>query len=564
MMNKRLLITGFCCCMALWSLAQTALLDKRVSFSYQQVSLEYALTDISKSHQLNFSYSRDYLPLKQRISAKARNIKLAEGLDQLLGQTQVVYAVIGDQVVLRVDKSKKVIKPLQPVEDALGSNQRKHRTNSAPEPEVLTADNGSMKTGEGSKPEWLNTEPLDKPEAVTIDHDDESPAEIDQELEEMPTELRNRNLKKHRNRIAQISILPYVGTNMDRSAGITNNLSINVLWGRNGGVEGVEIGGLVNSVKNDVIGVQVAGLGNSVGQMVHGTQVAGLFNYSGAYTTGVQAAGLFNFARSGNIVQTAGLLNFSEGDFNGVQLAGLGNSVGGDAEAVQIAGLYNTSKGRTKLQIAGLFNIAGDVEHGQISSIINIGKRVNGNQIGLINVSDTISGVPFGLLNLVKNGYNRVEFSAGDVLHANLALKLGARSFYNIFHLGLRIDNELSDNPQRDGKYSWGYGYGIGTATAVGRNTLMNFELLSIQVNERETFTNKLNLLNQLKVTADFKIRGKFSLFLGPSINVLVSKLYNPDTQQYGSTIPTYDLYNETNGKANTRIWLGGNVGVRF
>ncbi|MEM1320349.1 MAG: hypothetical protein AAGG75_08830 [Bacteroidota bacterium] len=561
-MYKRLLITSLFCCAALLSIAQSRLLEKKISFSYQRVSLEYALEDISKSYQLNFSYSRDYLPLQQRISAKADNVRLAEGLNTLFGQTKVVYAVIGDQVVLRVDKNKQIIRPIEPIGGKIGQLE-------SPQPEVeeMIADVGTVETPPPppSRPDWVGSEQIEPAASAEIDDPtEEEPTEIDQELEELPEWLRDKNLKKRRERVAQISILPFVGTNLERSDGITNNLSVNVLWGHNGGVDGVEVGGLVNSLKKDMIGLQVAGLGNSVEGMVHGTQIGGLFNYSGAYTTGLQAAGLLNVARSGQMVQIGGLFNAVEGDMGGVQIAGLFNGVGGDGETVQVAGLFNANLGNTKLQISGLFNVAGDVEHAQVSSIINIGKRVNGFQIGLINVSDTISGAPIGLLNIVKKGYNRWEWSAGDVLHANLALKLGARSFYNIFYLGVRMDNSLSNVPERDDRYSWGFGYGLGSSVALGRKTWINFELLSIQVNERERLTRKLNLLNQIKVTPEFVLGRKFSLFFGPSINIMVSRLYDPDTQSYGSTIPNYDLFNETNGTTNTRIWVGGNLGIRF
>ena len=62
---------------------------------------------------------------------------------------------------------------------------------------------------------------------------------------------------------AQVSLVPSLGTNGYKSEEKTNNISFNVISGRNGGVDGVEVGLMTNHVKNDVKGVQVAGLVNT-------------------------------------------------------------------------------------------------------------------------------------------------------------------------------------------------------------------------------------------------------------------------------------------------------------
>ena len=272
--------------------------------------------------------------------------------------------------------------------------------------------------------------PIDRPKLAQIPGGD-SMKELDLEKYKAP-QIDPEDLEEEEGwRLAQISILPYVGTNSSKSDEIKNNFSFNVLWGTNGGVEGIEVGGFVNTVIRDVYGVQVAGLGNSVGGNVIGTQASGLFNIAGGRVQGVQASGLFNISGDADAIQFSGLFNVAGGDFSGIQTSGLFNTSKGTS-GIQVAGLFNASGAKTKTQVSGLVNVAGDVGVGQVAGLMNIGKKVNGFQIGLINIADTIAGTPIGLLNIVKKGYNRVEFSAGEALLANFALKLGAKSFYNI------------------------------------------------------------------------------------------------------------------------------------
>ena len=95
-------------------------------------------------------------------------------------------------------------------------------------------------------------------------------------------------------KVAQITLFGNVGTNMNNNSTTTNRVSANILWGHNGGVNGTEVGGILNSVVNDVKGIQIAGVGNVVGGDVEGTQVGGVFNVNQGTTKGIQAAGITN------------------------------------------------------------------------------------------------------------------------------------------------------------------------------------------------------------------------------------------------------------------------------
>jgi len=304
----------------------------------------------------------------------------------------------------------------------------------------------------------------------------------------------------------------------------------------------MEVGGFINSIRKGVKGFQFAGLGNIVGKDVTGTQLAGLFNYDGGVVNGVQVAGLANIISR---------------DMSGVQASALFNVTGGKADAFQAAGLFNFSGGDAKMQVGGLFNVAKDVEVGQVGGFLNVAKKVNGFQIGFINVADTVSGVPIGFLNIIKHGYNKFDIYGSEALYANVSLKLGAKAFYNIFHFGARFSNGE--------EYAWGFGYGIGFVSTFNDHNALNFEVTATHVSENETFTKHLNLLGQVRFLYDRKIAQSIDFFMGPTLNLMFSKLKNLETQEIGSSIVPYSLIDKTfNGATKLQAWIGVSGGFRF
>jgi hypothetical protein len=375
-------------------------------------------------------------------------------------------------------------------------------------------------------------------------------------------------------RIAQVSVIPFIGTNTDNSDAVTNNISMNLLWGVNGGVDGLEVGGGLNTVKNDVKGFQAALLGNQVGRDMTGTQVGGLFNYNGGMTRGLQAAGIVNFAQRAEAAQTAGFFNWVKEDVAGLQASGIFNLSGGHARAiqasgvfnasggdakVQTAGAFNLSRGNAKVQVSGVFNVAKNVEIGQFGGLLNVAKgEVKGVQIGFLTISDTVSGVPIGIVNIVKRGYNKFEIYGSEILHGNFQLKLGANAFYNIFHIGARV-------PQSNGNYVWGFGYGIGTVSILSPKSHLNYELMAIHISENEPWTNTLNSIGQFRFLCNHQLGKKIGLFFGPTVNVMLSMLRNPETGEIRSAVVPYTLVDEDLSKnTNLKAWVGVNAGFRF
>lgn len=537
--------------------AQHAALDQLVTLHYTNVRLGDALQHISTQYKVQFSYSKHYVPIEKRMDLQVDAIPLSAALDLLFEDVPVIYASIGDQIVLKKDKNAQ--------EPLLGSIQPPIRAidHQQPAEEILTASNRPFE--DIDELPILEKYNYGLPEVLSQDPEQEV------DTEKYYVEAPEPEFKR-----AQISLYPSFGTNnINGGNEKTNNFSLNILGGENGGVDGLEVGGLFNKVKNDVNGVQIAGLFNSVGGNVgpsklidgkykktFGVQIAGLSNRA-ANVRAIQIAGLLNTNRGSLMgLQAAGLGNVSAGNGMGVQVSGLYNVVGEYMDGIQVAGLINFNVEDAGLQISGFSNIADDVEVAQVSGFFNRAERVNGIQFGLINVCDTVSVASIGLLNFVKKGYNQIELGSSETMHSQLALRFGSRRFYNILQFGAHFNTENA----------YGLGYGIGTTIQHRRAARWqwNIEAVTSQILEQDNQFDALNLLNELRLSTEFKSKKRFSIYFGPTINFMYSKIVTNNTElspTYGSQVPLYTIWDNENSATNPtdlKLWLGFRAGIRF
>ena len=156
-----------------------------------------------------------------------------------------------------------------------------------------------------------------------------------------------------------------------------------------------------------------------------------------------------------------------------------------------------------------------------------------------------------------------MELGTSEVLFANQSGKFGAYRLYNIFHLGVRWDastsNDLSGNFT-----SWALGYGLGRADRLGREWLLNTELIGMQVNEQQAWTRQLNLLVQLRLTVDWQPGRRLSFYAGPVLNTMWSERINPITGELGTNVAPYTWWNEQRGGTQFLGWLGFTAGIRI
>lgn len=335
------------------------------------------------------------------------------------------------------------------------------------------------------------------------------------------------NVRDTIHRDFQLSLIPFIGSNRKLSGSVVNDYSVNVLGGFSGGTSKVELGGLFNINKGDVKSVQLAGLFNQVGGTVKGFQMAGLINSA---------------LDSVDAVQVAGLVNFTAANVNGLQLAGLMNMTTANLTGTQVAGLVNY----THRDVAGA----------QVSGILNVARNVVGSQFGLFNYSDSIQGVPVGLISFVRHGYHKVEIGTDEVLPINISLRTGTRSFYNIIFAGVR--------PEQADSTTWAFGYGIGTSPRLGKKTFLNIELSSEQLVKGNVAA--LNLINRVYLGGDFQIGKGIGIFAGPTLNYRVyDSSYADHPKLFTNSGPT--IQSEKFYAANdiaTQLWWGFRAGVSF
>lgn len=387
----------------------------------------------------------------------------------------------------------------------------------------------------------------------------------------------------------QISFITPMGTNGIESPEIVNRVSVNILGGYNGGTQGVELSGFISVDKKDVLGGQFSGFGNIVGGDVKGVQAAGFFNVTRGIVEGSQLAGFHNYAADTlKGVQAAGFNNVLKGSMQGGQFAGFANVATKNSVGIQGAGFVNTVNGNligTQVtgfcnvatdtvwggqgagyvnyaknikgpQIAGFVNVASQEINGvQASGFINLAKKVKGAQISFINVADTVDGVSIGFLSFVRRGYHKFELKGSETIHLAASFKTGTYRFYNIFSAGLNFGSRMR----------WAFGYGAGTYVPFSEKLGLNVDVTAYHINEEEAWTDEVNLLNKLDANMVFKFGKHFELAAGPSMNVLVSRYFDNENNQLGSDIAPYNFYNRTTtGGTNIKMWVGGNVAVRF
>jgi hypothetical protein len=570
-MLTRLLKTLLWFCCILFTLSVKG--QTNYFWSYQGVPLKSVLDELHENYALSFAYSSRFIPLETPVAAEADTPSLEEALDGIFDPLPITYRQVGQQIILRPQKVEveqitvstppKRVVPEQPVyqkkdermEALMAARREKWRER------LPYLQKRYISSIEGNRP--LDQIDLEKYQLKPGDRFYDPVYNFFHDRND--EQIRMMNDLDAQSRLGQVSLVPFLGTNAFSSYNITNEFSVNLLWGMNGGVQGKEFGGVANTIKRDVQGVQIAGLVNIVGDDVYGTQISGLANFAVDTVQGMQIAGLFNVSGYGTAIQLASLCNIARGDFEGVQGSLLFNSIGGEqANAIQMATVMNRAKGATKFQSSLLLNRAGDIKTGQIALLLNKAERMEGFQLGLINRADTAVGIPIGLINIVKKGYNRVEFYGSEFLQGNFALKVGVRRFYNIFTIGARMD-ELASGPDRFVKeMSWGLGYGLGTSFPLKRRLALNTEVLSWHINERANWTPELHQLNQLKLLLNLEFGGRASLVIGPVANWMVSEYYQEGAPQPGSGLAPKTIFERVQNGRSHQVWIGWNAGLRF
>jgi len=169
-----------------------------------------------------------------------------------------------------------------------------------------------------------------------------------------------------------MDFVPGLGSSTAYGADHRRSLSIGVIGGLSGGIDGVALSSVFDIAAGDVNGVQMAGV-LAIAGPVSGLQ-SGLVSISAGEFEGLQM-GLVDVA----------------GPVAGVQM-GLVDVAGGDVEGLQL----------------GLLNIAGGVRGAQIGLLNIAAGRVEGAQIGLLNIAEE-ADASIGLLSVQGRSENHLR-----------------------------------------------------------------------------------------------------------------------------------------------------------
>jgi hypothetical protein len=367
-------------------------------------------------------------------------------------------------------------------------------------------------------------------------------------------------------RPVSISFVPGFSTNGSQARDVSSNFSLNIIGGCLGRLHGVELGGVFNIEEEEVLGYQAAGAVNVLGGDFGGLQQAGAANVVGGEFAGVQQAGVLNVVAGDMLIlQQAGAVNIVGGDFAGVQQAGAVNVVGGDGGVLQMAGAVNIAgQDFAGVQMAGAVNIAAEYLGGLQLSTVNIAEEFSGAQVGVVNIAGTGRGlqlgvvniaeemdVPIGLVSIVENGQFHVNAWASEFSLANIGIKTGSRTIYNVFTLGWQPDGDSNRLLA---------GLGIGGHIALDR-LFVDIDAVGHSV-YRGTGSFEEGgggLLSSLRLTGGWQLTDMLAVTAGPTLSVWVSDADN------GSEIPFYDLpLYRYDGDVKVRIWPGFTVGLQL
>jgi hypothetical protein len=604
-MNK--LVTGFLLAICLPATAQTPLLERKITLSLNNETLEVYLQKISQAGGFTFSYNPAVLDADRIVTYHFVDRSIRQVLDEIFKGT-VKYKARGKYIILtsgdrREAKAEPAIVTGYVVDEATGERLKdvsvydpvtltstitdsygyfEIKIDRPPEDIILSVNRENYidtLVAVDSRERLLNIPVRINKEKIALLADS-----VGHKIKRFwQTKVRSLqtinmiNIDDTLYRATQVSIVPFVGTNHRLSGRVINDYSFNILGGYSLGVTTLEIGGLFNLESGNVEGAQFAGLFNNLGGRMTGVQFAGIFNANRRSFHGAQFAGVINidlddaegaqFGGVGNVVkgsqkgsQFGGVFNLTAGDHYTSQFAGVFSIAAKNMKGVQGSGVFNiTGKSMRGTQVAGVMNVAGkEMKGAQIAGVLNVARRIRGTQFGLINISDSIRGIPIGLMSIVGKGYHKIEVAADEIFYTNLSFRTGVHAFYNIFTAGAKPSTYRLDET------FWAFGYGIGTAPRLTRKLFLNVDVTANQIVYGNSI-EAINLLNKMFVGFDYQAFKKISFTFGATLNGYLTRTsfegYEPLFTDYRPDI----FYSRDVGHDHhLSMWIGGKVGLRF
>jgi len=590
--------------------AQTNHLEKKITIDLNQVKLKNAIPKIGETGGFQFSYNSEIIPGDSLVSINAKDQSVNQILKDLVGPG-IRYKVLGNHIILLSDTPvKRIPRSDRPPEYTITGYIYDAQTGEIISSASIYEVEGMFVSATDSKGFYSLTVPGDRDKQVLsysksgytdtliiVKPKEQSSLNIhltpaSRKLSDIPlsavpsaglnqrklvavlvpakTMVTADNIQVIEQRWAQLSLFPFVGSNRFVSGLITNRFSLNLFAGYSGGVRGLELGGFLNMVRNEMHGVQMSGFGNIVGKKSQGVQMSGFFNVDAGSFSGLQATGFSNvvtdtirgvqLAGFSNVLrgpmygsQISGFSNFTSQHVDGIQASGFTNIAIKDVKVAQFSGFGNYCKNVGGLQAAGFTNIASGTNKGiQVAGFLNYATELRGLQLSVFNIADTVSsGVPIGLLSFVTKGYHTIEVTANEFFPFNVSLKTGIRHFYNILSAGIQSE--------------WlSVGYGLGTQFRIAKKLTFSIDLTGNYVSDNKKFADYKGAFIRFSPTLDIELARHLKFVFGPTLNGFA----NLDPADTGSSkLPvlfSLPIHSQMVGSTPVNIWIGATAGFRL
>ena len=406
---------------------QTPLLEREVTISAENQTIESVLNQISAQTGVLFSYSPEIIQSNSKVSLSIQDKSVRFAINSLFSN-DINYKVKGKYIILKGEPDKTKDNSVRTIEGYIyDSGTGKRLTDASVYDKNLTASavtdqygyfrmelpvNTTLSSIQVSKLGYADTTNLAISDSslrtieISINSDKSNRKHKIFTFQKIAplwlvprqTIANSLNINQSVFKAVQFSLLPTVSTNHFLRGNAVNNVSVNLLAGYVQGVRLLEFGGLVNIVKDDAQYAQFAGIGNVVGNNFKGFQAAGIFN-TAHNVTGYQAAGIFSSSQANADFQTSGIYNNAQtGIFQAAGILNIAREM-----TIQIGGIANIAE-KSNLQIAGLASIAENADW-QISGIYNKSAKATAMQIsGIANTAPTANGMQLsGFGNYVRD-----------------------------------------------------------------------------------------------------------------------------------------------------------------
>ena len=369
-----------------------------------------------------------------------------------------------------------------------------------------------------------------------------------------------------------IGFVPGLSTDSAADGEVLNHFSLNFIgWQdhlqgaefsllgaiRKGNVRGFQGSHLFNVASGDLHGFQGSGLVNVAAGETGGFQSAGLVNVAGTSFRGIQFSGLTNYAGGSAVgLQGAGLVNVVTGDMRGFQGSGLVNMAGGAMRGFQGTGLVNVSRaGGRGVQMSGIANVATGDFTGLQLSLVNFGTNVTGAQVGLVNIaSKSMKGASLGLINFAGDGMFAPTVWVSPASMLNLGLKMGTRNFYSLLGAGV--------HPVGDDRRT-SVAFGLGAHGDLTERWWLEFDLMHNRLYDQHLVFDSyedydVDFIEQARLNLGFRFARDFSVYAGPTLDVLVSEVRD----EIG--FATFYTHTDKSSDTNVAISLGLTAGIQW